>query len=191
MQAKIHYLPQYPVLLYFDIASLQMQRGLARARFVSPTGQCRPFDSEADEYCHAEGCAAFVLKKRSTTLAENDRMVGVIKGTGVSHSGSADSITHPHAKTQQALFEVIFDGVEPASGGASFAELLMMMAHGRVPPQAGLKVLNPKIAAIKRHNTDIPRKLLDWPRWKDDLVIERYRELVQKDPHLGRCAYAT
>ncbi|RYO90666.1 hypothetical protein DL766_002865 [Monosporascus sp. MC13-8B] len=128
-----------------------------------------------------------------------------------------------------------------ASGGANLAKLLLMMAHGKVPPQAGLKVLNLKIAAIKSDSTVIPRKLLDWPQWKgmprgallnnfgadasnaylmleeyagrrmkpsnechrggnssymfvlsakDDLAIERFRELVLKDPHQRRCAYA-
>lgn len=49
----------------------------------------------------------FVLKRLSDAISENDRILGVIKGTGINQSGNAASITHPHAKTQQALFESI------------------------------------------------------------------------------------
>lgn len=37
---------------------------------------------------------------------------------------------------------------EAASGGASLAKVLLMMRHGRIPPQISLKNLNPKIAAL-------------------------------------------
>lgn len=51
----------------------------------------------------------FVLKRLPDAIAENDRILGVIKGTGINQSGGADSITHPHAKTQQALFEAVLN----------------------------------------------------------------------------------
>ncbi|KAL7621050.1 polyketide beta-ketoacyl-synthase [Parahypoxylon ruwenzoriense] len=203
------------------ICGPDMQRGLARAHFLSPTGQCRPFDAKADGYCRAEGCAMFVLKRLSDAIAENDRILGVIKGTGINQSGGADSITHPHARTQKALFEdvlrqsgvlpnsiaaveahgtgtqagdpVEFESIagvfgnkrspssplilssikgnighaEAASGGAGLVKLLMMVTHGQVPPQVGLEVLNPKIAALMNDSTIIPRQLQDWPRLKN------------------------
>lgn len=200
------------------ICSPDMQRGLARARFLSPEGQCRPFDTEADGYCRGEGRAMFVLKRLSDAVAENDRILGVIKATGINQSGNADSITHPHAKTQQQLFESVlaqpgilapsiaaveahgtgtqagdpveFEAImgvfgktrastnplivssikgnighaEAASGAAGLAKLLMMIKNEQVPPQVGLKALNPKIAAMKDNRTLIPQHLLDWPR---------------------------
>jgi acyl transferase domain-containing protein len=82
-----------------------MYLSLSRAHFLSPTGQCRPFDATADGYCRAEGCGMFVLKRLSDAIAENDRILGVIKNTEINQSGNASSITHPHAETQQKLFD--------------------------------------------------------------------------------------
>ena len=82
----------------------QMYLGLDRAHFLSPTGQCKPFDESADGYCRAEGCVAFVLKKLDDAMAESDQILGVIRGVEINQSGNARSITHPHAPTQEDLF---------------------------------------------------------------------------------------
>ncbi|KAF3354947.1 Rho-type GTPase-activating protein 2 [Verticillium dahliae VDG1] len=86
------------------ISSPDMYLGLSRAHFLSPTGQCKPFDAEADGYCRAEGCALVVLKKLSQARAEGDHIYGVIRGIGVNQCGTAKSITHPDYKTQAELF---------------------------------------------------------------------------------------
>lgn len=82
-----------------------MTMGLDRAHFLSPTGQCKPFDVSADGYARSEGCGLFVLKRLSDAIKENDRILGVIRGVEVNQSGNAHSITHPHAPTQANLFE--------------------------------------------------------------------------------------
>ncbi|KAI0966728.1 hypothetical protein F4678DRAFT_483639 [Xylaria arbuscula] len=200
------------------ICGPNMQTGLARARFLSMNGQCRPFDTAADGYCRSEGGAMFVLKRLTDAIAENDRVLGVIKATGVNQSGNADSITHPDARTQVDLFQttlarqsllsqsitaveahgtgtqagdpVEFESIstffgrrrissnplivssikgnighaEAASGAAGLLKLLLMIAKGRAPPQAGLEKLNPKISALMSDSTVIPRHLIDWPR---------------------------
>lgn len=79
--------------------------GLDRGHFLSPTGQCKAFDASADGYSRSEGCGMFVLKRLSDALAENDHILGVIRGVEVNQSGKSHSITHPHAPTQAALFE--------------------------------------------------------------------------------------
>lgn len=83
----------------------KMQAGLARSHFLSPKGQCRPFDVGADGYCRAEGCGIFVLKRLSDALADNDRVLGLIKGASVNQSGKAHSVTHPHGETQMKLLK--------------------------------------------------------------------------------------
>ncbi|PIA92961.1 Conidial yellow pigment biosynthesis polyketide synthase [Cercospora beticola] len=87
------------------ITSPDMYLGLDKAHFLSPTGQCKAFDESADGYCRSEGCASFVLKRLSDAVAENDRIFGVIKGIAMNQSGLTSSITHPHAPTQERLFE--------------------------------------------------------------------------------------
>ncbi|KAI0103346.1 hypothetical protein GGR51DRAFT_573276, partial [Nemania sp. FL0031] len=86
------------------ITSPDMYNGLARAHFLSPTGQCKPFDAAADGYCRAEGCGLVVVKKLSDAIKENDNIYGVIRGIGVNQCGTAKSITHPDHRTQAALF---------------------------------------------------------------------------------------
>ena len=86
-----------------------MYLGLDRAHFLSPTGQCKPFDDSADGYCRSEGCAAFVIKKLSDAISEGDRILGVIRGTEINQSGNAHSITHPHSPTQEHLFQTLLE----------------------------------------------------------------------------------
>lgn len=102
-----------------------MYIGLDRAHFLSPTGNCKPWDASADGYCRAEGCGIFVLKRLSEALASSDNILGVIRGTEVNQSAAAVSITRPHAPTQSALFTSLLDksGVKPED--VSLAE-----AHG-------------------------------------------------------------
>ncbi|KZT73005.1 ketoacyl-synt-domain-containing protein [Daedalea quercina L-15889] len=107
------------------ITSPDMHIGLDRAHFLSPSGQCRPWDASADGYCRAEGCGMFVLKRLSDALAENDRILGVIRGIEVNQSGTADSITHPHAVTQAKLYRRVLE-----SANVRPAEVSVVEAHG-------------------------------------------------------------
>ncbi|KAF8271958.1 hypothetical protein EI94DRAFT_1796609 [Lactarius quietus] len=97
------------------ITSPDMFIGLDRAHFLSPTGQCKAFDASADGYCRGEGCGLFVLKRLSDAQAENDRILGVIRGVEVNQSGTARSITQPHIPSQVRLFQQLFErsGVDP------------------------------------------------------------------------------
>lgn len=94
-----------------------MYLGLSRAHFLSPTGQCKPFDEDADGYSRAEGCGLFILKHLADAVAEKDHIYGVIRGVELNQCGNAQSITHPHAKTQAALFERLLEKtkVDPLS----------------------------------------------------------------------------
>ncbi|KAG6810939.1 Type I Iterative PKS [Tricholoma furcatifolium] len=99
--------------------------GLDRGHFLSPTGQCKAFDASADGYSRAEGCGVFVLKRLSDAVAENDRILGVIRGIEVNQSGNAHSITHPHASTQASLYRCLLgaSNVDPS-------QVNVIEAHG-------------------------------------------------------------
>lgn len=102
-----------------------MYLGLSRAHFLSPTGQCKPWDVSADGYCRGEGCGMFVLKKLSDAVNERDRIYGVIRGVEVNQCGTAKSITHPDADTQAKLFKSLLakTKIDPNSIG-------VVEAHG-------------------------------------------------------------
>ncbi|KAH6635415.1 hypothetical protein B0J18DRAFT_46719 [Chaetomium sp. MPI-SDFR-AT-0129] len=124
------------------ITSPDMYRGLSRAHFLSPTGQCKPFDTTADGYCRAEGVATVVLKRLSDAVAEGDRVYGVIRGTGVNQCGEAKSITHPHAEAQAALMRSVLRSARVGPRGIGVVE-----AHG-TGTQAGDAVEMASIGAV-------------------------------------------
>ena len=102
-----------------------MYIGLDRAHFLSSTGQCKPWDASADGYCRSEGCGMFVLKRLSDAIAENDNILGVIRGVEVNHSARADSITQPHIPTQIDLFNKLL-----TSTGVNPSDVSVVEAHG-------------------------------------------------------------
>ncbi|KAJ7613846.1 putative polyketide synthase [Mycena polygramma] len=97
------------------ISSPDMFLGLDRGHFLSPTGQCKAFDASAAGYSRGEGCGVFILKRLADAVAENDNILGVIRGIEVNQSGLAHSITYPHAATQAALFRKVLtnSGIDP------------------------------------------------------------------------------
>ncbi|KAK1235584.1 polyketide beta-ketoacyl-synthase [Marasmius sp. AFHP31] len=107
------------------ITSPDMMIGLDRAHFLSSTGQCKSFDSSADGYSRSEGCGLFVLKRLSDALAENDNILGVIRGIEVNQSGNAHSITHPHSPTQVKLFKRLLE-----RAGVDKHRVNLVEAHG-------------------------------------------------------------
>jgi acyl transferase domain-containing protein len=99
--------------------------GLDRGHFLSPTGQCKVFDASADGYSRGEGCGLFVLKRLSDARAENDRILGIIRGVEVNQSGAARSISQPHVPTQIDLFRQLLE-----SSGVAPEDINVVEAHG-------------------------------------------------------------
>ncbi|KAJ6526457.1 polyketide synthase [Mycena capillaripes] len=98
------------------VSSPDMFLGLDRGHFLSPTVQCKSFDASADGYSRSEGCGVFILKRLRDAIAENDNILGIIRGIEINQSGLAHSITYPHAATQAALFRKVLDasGIDPS-----------------------------------------------------------------------------
>lgn len=55
---------------------------------VSKSGQCRPFDAQADGTIFGSGVAALVLKPLQAALGDGDRIHAVIRGSAVNNDGS-------------------------------------------------------------------------------------------------------
>ena len=80
---------------------------LAKAGFLSPSGQCKPFDSAADGYCRSEGVGLVVLKSLNQALADQDQVLGVISGASTNQGGLSPSLTVPHSAAQVKLYRNI------------------------------------------------------------------------------------
>ena len=77
---------------------------LAGATFLSPTGQCKPFDAKGDGYCRGEGAGVVMLKRLSHAIADGDQVLGVIAATRVYQNQNCTAITVPNTPSLSKLF---------------------------------------------------------------------------------------
>ena len=100
-------------------------QNLAGASFLSPTGQCKPFDARADGYCRGEAVGAVFLKKLSSAIANGDQIYGVIAGSAVFQNQNCTPITVPNAVSLGDLFHNATRqaGLEPG-------QISIVEAHG-------------------------------------------------------------
>ncbi|KAI1074642.1 putative polyketide synthase [Whalleya microplaca] len=79
-------------------------QNLAAGSFLSPTGQCKPFDAKADGYCRGEGVGAVFLKKMNKAVADGDSILGVIAATAVQQNQNCTPIFVPNVPSLGELF---------------------------------------------------------------------------------------
>ena len=89
--------------------------GCGRGGFLSATGGCKTFHSDADGYCRGEGVGVVVLKRLEDALEDNDNILSVISGSMRTYSTDAISITQPHRDSQTDIYNKTLSqaGVEP------------------------------------------------------------------------------
>ena len=98
---------------------------LARAGFLSPTGQCKPFDSAADGYCRAEGIGLIFLNGLTKAEKDGDLVLGVIPGIASNQGSQPSAITIPYSPAQIALNQQILSQAAIRPEEVSYVE-----AHG-------------------------------------------------------------
>lgn len=98
---------------------------LAKAGFLSPTGQCKPFDSSGDGYCRADGAGLVVLKTLKDARQDGDTILGVIPSISTNQSGLSSSITSPSSAAQQRLYEAVI-----RQSGLDKNQITYVEAHG-------------------------------------------------------------
>jgi acyl transferase domain-containing protein/acyl carrier protein len=81
------------------------------AGMLNTEGRCLPFDKRAAGYVRGEGVICLVLKPALAAWTEGDRILGVIRGGAVRHSGRTQSLTAPNPDAQA---EVIIAAIEDA-----------------------------------------------------------------------------
>ncbi len=78
------------------------------AGMLSPTGSCRPFDNAADGIVVGDGVGIVILKRLEEAERDNDRMYGVIRGSGTNQDGQTSGITVPSFLSQRQLEESVY-----------------------------------------------------------------------------------
>jgi acyl transferase domain-containing protein len=81
----------------------------AAAGMLSPTGQCKTFDDEADGFAAGEGIGIVILKSLDNALEDNDHIYGVIKGSGTNQDGKTSGISAPSSASQTQLECQVYD----------------------------------------------------------------------------------
>lgn len=97
----------------------------ADAGMLSPQGLCRPFDDSAAGYVRGEGVACVVLKRASAALRDSDRILGIIKGGAVRHSGRTHSLTAPNPDAQAEVISAALRDARVDAASIGYVE-----AHG-------------------------------------------------------------
>ncbi len=92
---------------------------LSKAHMMARDGRCKTFDEAADGYVRSEGCCIVVLKKLSDAIADDDRILAVIRGSAVNHDGRSGGLTAPNGPAQAAAIGGALDaaGVAPREIG--------------------------------------------------------------------------
>jgi acyl transferase domain-containing protein/NAD(P)H-dependent flavin oxidoreductase YrpB (nitropropane dioxygenase family)/NADP-dependent 3-hydroxy acid dehydrogenase YdfG len=92
---------------------------------LSPTGQCRSFDADADGIALGEGVACIVLKRLEDAERDGDRVYAVVDGIAGSSDGRSLGLTAPRPEGQRRALERAY-----RQAGISPAEVGLVEAHG-------------------------------------------------------------
>lgn len=77
--------------------------GFSQARMLSPSGQCRAFDADADGYVRSEACVALLLMHPKLAADLAPRRRARLLASGVNSDGAARPLAVPAPERQDAL----------------------------------------------------------------------------------------
>ncbi|MDR3478493.1 MAG: beta-ketoacyl synthase N-terminal-like domain-containing protein [Gammaproteobacteria bacterium] len=95
---------------------------LAKAKMLSPDGQCKTFDADANGYAQGEGVGAVILKPLSKALHDKDRIYGVITGCAVNQDGKTNGLTAPNGLQQEAMLKAAYQSANVDPTDISYVE---------------------------------------------------------------------
>lgn len=82
---------------------------LSKAKMLSPDGQCKTFDADANGYVQGEGVGVIVLKPLTKALKDKDRIYGVIAGCAINQDGKTNGLTAPNGLQQEAMLKAAYE----------------------------------------------------------------------------------
>ncbi|KAH8169841.1 starter unit:ACP transacylase in aflatoxin biosynthesis domain-containing protein [Sarocladium implicatum] len=117
--------------------------GLSKAGLVSNDGGCRTFSDDADGYARGEGVAVVALKRLEDAMAENDRILGVIRGSAQGYSSDSASIMQPSRISQERIYKQVL-----RQGGLEPEEIGYVEMHGTGTQAGDTEEMNSVISAL-------------------------------------------
>ncbi|MBF0411467.1 MAG: SDR family NAD(P)-dependent oxidoreductase [Desulfamplus sp.] len=97
----------------------------SKLRAISPDGCCKSFSADANGYVRGEGCGFVLLKRLSDAVADNDRILAVIRGSAMNQDGKSNGLTAPSGPAQE---KVILSALKDA--GLSPVDIGFIETHG-------------------------------------------------------------
>lgn len=79
----------------------------SKGGFLARDARCRAFDAAASGYVRAEGAGVVVVRPLAAALAAGDRILALIRGSGVNQDGRSAGITVPNPAAQEALIHEV------------------------------------------------------------------------------------
>lgn len=96
--------------------NLYTQVGFSQLRALSSSGQCSPFDKDADGLVVGEGAGIFVLKRLDDAVQSGDQILGVIRGIGLSNDIGGNLLAPDSEGQVRAMQEAYLQsGWEPST----------------------------------------------------------------------------
>src|SRR4029450_8226241 len=82
---------------------------------LSPRGQIRPFDKDADGTLLGEGVGIIVLKRREDAERDGDRIYALLKGIGTASDGRALGVLAPRVEGEELALQRAYEatGIVP------------------------------------------------------------------------------
>lgn len=132
------------VSVSIDNAGYAYQDGMV----LAPDGTCRPFDVDANGTGAGEGCGVLVLKRLDRAVADNDRVLAVVKGSAINNDGrNKVGFAAPSVDGQAQVIAAALQRAQVAATSIGYVE-----AHG-----TGTRLGDPiEIAALKRIFANAP-----------------------------------
>jgi len=132
---------------------------LAKAKMLSPDGQCKTFDAGANGYVQGEGAGVIVLKPLSAALQNKDCIYAIISGSAVNQDGKTNGLTAPNGLLQEHVLKAAYSkaAINPAEisyiechgTGTYLGDPIEVQALGEVISQHRLKTNPCWIGSVK------------------------------------------
>jgi polyketide synthase PksN len=97
----------------------------SKSRMLSPDGQCKTFDKDANGYVPGDGVGVLLLQPLEKAIRARNHIYGIIKGSAVNHGGQALSITAPRVQAQRNVILAAYQDAQISPESVSYVE-----AHG-------------------------------------------------------------
>lgn len=111
------------------MTGMQWFQDMAAGSFLSPTGQCKPFDDKADGYCRGEAIGFVYLKKMSDARRDGNNILAEIKSSLVYQNQNTTPLFVPNSPSLSQLFRDLL-----VKAGKKPHDISLVEAHGTGTP---------------------------------------------------------